>query len=153
MFGALRSHKFYVPLITVTVSVGLFLVYYFFYVARERNEANERAFDGEISGIQVHDCLGISDRNGKVALELVPDTVRGISLRATFRQENPSGKECSISAILDYGAGLRARFQNVTQDYFDDILIATSSGEVLFQKNAGGFRITDFNALFSAADS
>src|SRR5437773_10517225 len=44
MFGALRSHKFYVPLITVAVSMGLFLVYYFFYVARERNYANERAF-------------------------------------------------------------------------------------------------------------
>src|SRR5712692_9724516 len=44
MFGALRSHKFYVPLITVAVSVGLFMVYYFFYVARERNDANERAF-------------------------------------------------------------------------------------------------------------
>src|SRR5258708_38820054 len=44
MFGALRSHKFYVPLITVAVSVGLFLVYYFFYVARQRNDANDRAF-------------------------------------------------------------------------------------------------------------
>jgi hypothetical protein len=208
MIGALRSHKFYVPLITVAVSVGLFLVYYFFYVARERNYANERAFrllrtvddqlmvkyaklsdpfgaaliapqatdssqdadsakkpkptiekylerafDGEISDIRIENCDGICDRAGKVALELVPDAVRGLSLRATFRPAKPAGNKCSLSATLDYGAGLRARFQNVTQDYFDDILIATSSGEVLFQKNASGLRITDVNALFPAGAS
>jgi hypothetical protein len=208
MFGALRSHKFYVPLITVAVSVGLFLVYYFFYVARERNYANERAFrllrvvddqlilkytklsdpfgaallapkatdssekadsakthnptikkylerafDGEISAIQIDHCDGISDRIGKVALELVPDTVGGLSLRATFKPDNPNGNQCSLSATLDYGTGLRERFQNLTQDYFDDILIATSSGQVLFQKNAGGIRITDLNSLFPAGAS
>jgi hypothetical protein len=202
MFGALRSHKFYVPLITVAVSVGLFLVYYFFYVARERNDANERAFrllrvvddqlmmkytklsdpfgaallapnetdsteppeytttaylerafDGEISDIRINDCQDITSRDGKVSLDLVTDMVRGLSLRATFTPDQPAGKKCSLSATLDYGAELRQRFQNVTQDYFDDILIATSSGEVLFQKNAGGLRITDLNALFPAGAS
>ncbi len=205
MFGALRSHKFYVPLITVAVSVGLFLVYYFFYVARQRNDANdrafrllrvvddqliqkytklgdpfgaallapkatdssentdsakttikkylERAFDGEISAIQIDYCEGISERTGKVTLELVTDTVGGLSLRATFKPDKPDGNQCSLSATLDYDAGLRERFQNLTQDYFDDILIATSSGQVLFQKNAGGIRITDLNALFPAGAS
>jgi len=205
MFGALRSHKFYVPLITVVASLGLFLVYYFFYVARERSDANERAFRllrivdeqlilkytklsdpfgaalvapkttdskegadstdaasttkaylgrafaGEISDIEVdRGCDGSEERIGKVELKLIPDTMRGLSLRATFTPDQPSGHHCSLSAILDYGAGLRERFQNVTQDYFDDILIATSSGEVLFQKNASGLRITDLNGLFAA---
>ncbi len=208
MFGALRSHKFYVPLITVAVSVGLFLVYYFFYVARQRHDANDRAFrllrivddqlmmkytklgdpfgaaliapntsdpkdnadppetpesiatrylvrafDGEISDIQINNCDGIKDRDGKVTLELATNTVRGLFLRATFKPDKPDRNPCSLSATLDYGAELRERFQNVTQDYFDDILIATSSGEVLFQKSTGGLRIIDLNALFPADPS
>ena len=44
MFRALRSHKFYVPLITVVGSAALFFVYYFFYVSWQRTYANERAF-------------------------------------------------------------------------------------------------------------
>jgi len=205
MFGALRSHKFYVPLITVAVSMGLFLVYYFFYVARQRSDANERAFrllrvvddqmilkytklsdlfgaalltpqatdssenpdsgetpdstiksyldrtlNSEISGIQIEGCQGITERDGKVTLELITDSSRGPSLRATFKPDKPGGNKCSLSATLDFGAGLRERFQNITQDYFDDILIATSSGQVLFQKNAGGIRITDLNAILPA---
>ena len=44
MFKAIRSHKFYVPLLTIAGCAGLFLVYYFFYVSWQRNYANERAF-------------------------------------------------------------------------------------------------------------
>src|SRR2546430_2620884 len=44
MFGALRSHKIYVPLITAAGSAGLFFIYYFFYVASQRSYANDRAF-------------------------------------------------------------------------------------------------------------
>src|SRR5260370_38971375 len=43
MFKAIRSHKFYVPLLTIAGCAGLFLVYYFFYVSWQRNYANERA--------------------------------------------------------------------------------------------------------------
>ena len=43
-FKELRSHKIYVPLITVAVSAGLFFIYYFFYVSSQRSYANERAF-------------------------------------------------------------------------------------------------------------
>src|SRR6266542_551914 len=41
---ALRFHKLYVPLITVAVSAGLFLIYYFFYVSSQRSYADDRAF-------------------------------------------------------------------------------------------------------------
>src|SRR5260370_14203489 len=44
MLKALRSHKFYVPLITVALSVGLFLFYYVLYVGSQRSYADERAF-------------------------------------------------------------------------------------------------------------
>src|SRR6266404_4920801 len=44
MFKAIRSHKFYVPLLTIAGCAGLFLVYYFFYVSWQRNYTNERAF-------------------------------------------------------------------------------------------------------------
>src|SRR5260370_31910109 len=44
MVKAIRSHKFYVPLLTIAGCAGLFLVYYFFYVSWQRNYANERAF-------------------------------------------------------------------------------------------------------------
>ena len=44
MLKILRSHRFYVPLITIAGSIGLFLVYHFFYVASQRSYADERAF-------------------------------------------------------------------------------------------------------------
>jgi hypothetical protein len=44
MFRALRSHKLYVPLITIVGSGALFFIYYFFYVSSQRSYANERAF-------------------------------------------------------------------------------------------------------------
>ena len=44
MLKALRSHRFYVPAITIAASAALFFVYYFFYVSWQRSYANERAF-------------------------------------------------------------------------------------------------------------
>src|SRR5215813_3858336 len=44
MRRALQSHKLYVPLITVALSAGLFLIYYFFYVSSQRRYADDRAF-------------------------------------------------------------------------------------------------------------
>ncbi len=183
MGRALRSHKFYVPLITVAVSAGLFLIYYFFYVDRQRSYANERAFrllavlddqlgnrfnnlenifraammdsepkeylkkstEREISDIQ-NNCDGncYGKREGDFTLSL--DSAH-ISLSARFK---PEKHNCFLSASLKLDKETRKRFDKVTQDYFDDILIATSSGEVLFQKNVDGLRIANVNGLLPA---
>jgi hypothetical protein len=187
MVKALRSHKLYVPLITVAGAAGLFFVYYFFYVSSQRSYANDRAFrllsvvgdqlvkrfenlnkvfaaalvspkDAEdyltervpglkdnISGIGVAaECRPIEKRAGELKLRL-SEKPGSFSLWVEFRPA--SDKACSISGEVDLNADLRERFSNVTEEYFDDVLIASSSGEVLFQKNVSALRITNLNAL------
>ena len=187
MLKVLRSHKLYVPLITVAGAAGLFFIYYFFYVASQRSYANDRAFrllsvvgdqlvtrfenlksvlgaslvaptdaadyltervpdlKDKISGIAVApECRPIEKRTGELSLSL---TEKPGSFSLGFKFLPAADRSCSISGEVDLSADLRERFGNITEDYFDDVLIASSSGEVLFQKSVSAFRITNLNAL------
>ena len=189
MNRALRSHKLYVPLITVAVSAGLFLIYYFFYVSSQRDYANDRAFrllsvvsdqlaqryenlkrvfaaalvspkkagdylteqvpdlKDKISEIKVTpECPALQNREGGLKLRLI-ERPGSFFLGAEFRPAEAAN--CSVSGSVDLNADLRERFRNITEEYFDDILIASSSGEVLFQKNVSALRITNLNALLA----
>src|SRR5689334_21350416 len=44
MLKAIRSNKVYVPLTIILGAVGLFALYYFFYVSWQRSYASDRAF-------------------------------------------------------------------------------------------------------------
>jgi hypothetical protein len=193
MFRVLRSHKVYVPLITVLGSMALFFIYYFFYVSWQRNYANDRAFrllsvlsdqlEKRVENVQnvfaaalissaaakneaeanhylqerwgVKDefsdvvarikCHGTPNRDGELKLTLSGQTGR-FSLSAEYRPKG-SDESCSVSATVKPAADLRERFQNLTEGYFDDILIALPSGEVLFQERESGVRIASLNAL------
>lgn len=203
MVKALRSHKLYVPLITVLGSVGLFLVYYFFYVAWQRSYANERAFrllsvvsdqmvkrfdnlrntlaasssystedaeaylkrvpvlKDEVSNVQSKPTgSGSPNRDGVLKLWRL-NTPQTFAVRAEYRVGSSNSKQPAACAsdqstpfvcadvVLD--AELRDRFHSLTDEYFDDILIATRSGEVFFQKNLSGLRITNLNALLPSS--
>jgi hypothetical protein len=189
MFKAIRSHKFYVPLLTIAGCAGLFLVYYFFYVSWQRNYANERAFrvlsvagdqlnrranldkvlaaalayeggpqkyletfkKNEISDVRSDwPCPKVAvakEREGDMTLEF-DERGGGSTLRAIFRRApRPDGKSCFVSGTVDLNEDLRTRFHNVTEDYFEDILIATSQGKVLYQQSPNGPRIASLNVL------
>jgi hypothetical protein len=98
------------------------------------------------------ECQPISRRTGDLNLRLI-ERPGSFSLGVEFRPS--SNKNCFVSGIVDLNADLRERFSNITEEYFDDILIASSSGAVLFQKNASALRITNLNALLppKASDS
>ena len=196
MFQALRSNRWYVPLITIGVFVVLFAVYYFVYVSWQRNYANDRAFrllsvvgdqlgkkfanlksvfaaalvasssptalspadylagvpvyKGQISGVESRSpCPPDWNRQGDMTLKLGENT-GNLSLRVMFQSASGSkGSPCTLSADVNAGLDLRERFHDLTADYFDDLLIATSTGEVLFESNRSGIRITSLSALVS----
>src|SRR5262249_41561948 len=111
----------------------------------------ESVLKGEISGVKAN-CPRCTKREGELRLELTEKPSRDFSLLATFRPApSTTNVPCSISGIVDLNAELREKFQSVTEEYFDDILIATSTGEVLFQKNISGIRIANLNALLPKA--
>ncbi len=214
MLKAFRSHKFYVPLITILGSVGLFLIYYFFYVAGQRRYADDRAFRllstaGEQTAKEIENLPSIlaaslrsgpdpaaylkrifrdqiyNTRPGGANLEDPEQLTREGALRLSwlnrlnhftlgadyrvgefpqppavaskeatppkpvrFCDHGPSTPGVCVEISMD--TRLRERFHNVTEEYFDDILIATPSGNVLFQENNSGLRITSLNALLLA---
>src|SRR5713226_8530544 len=131
MFRALQSHKFYVPLITVAVSVGLFLVYYFFYVARERNEANERAFrllsvvDGQL--VQQYINLG-----GPFGAALVSPTANADSTPKAYLERAFEGK---VSDIKNNCQGIKK-----------------STGELTLEQVTDKVRTFSLQATFKPAD-
>ena len=86
-------------------------------------------------------------REGDMKLRLLNDP-GAFSLRAEF-QASYAGKPkpCFIKAEVNPAVELRERFHNLTADYFDDILIATSTGEVLFESNISGLRISNLDTL------
>jgi len=185
MRNLIRSHKVYIPLLTIALSAGLFFIYHTFYVSWQRNYANERAFrllsvagdqlvqnrknlknifaaalqenshadeylkrflKDDISKINSPTCPPGQRREGELKLKLTDKADAGFVLEAMFE---PAAKnsDCSLSGNVDLNTGLRERFGNVTSGYFDDMLIAASSGEVFFQKNLSGLQITNLNAL------
>jgi hypothetical protein len=192
MFKAIRSNTVYVPLIIILGAMGLFSLYYFFYVSWQRSYATDRAFrlltvvgdqlatrhanlrnifaaslvssdpedylkevlKDDISNIHTT-CSTCTKRDGELTLRLIETPTRSFSLEAMFHPvRGNKASSCFISGDVDLNTDLCRRFRNVTEEYFDDILIATSAGEVLFQKNTSGLRITDLNALLppKAAD-
>src|SRR4051794_25273025 len=44
MFGRVRSHKLYIPMVTIFGLAAVFCAYSFIYVSRQQAYANERAF-------------------------------------------------------------------------------------------------------------
>jgi hypothetical protein len=210
MLKALRSHKFYVPLITIVGSLGLFFIYYFFYVASQRSYADERAFrllaavSGQlgqkfenlrnilaaslVSVVKPEQYLAqpvfkdnfsnvtsypnsdgthftpseqeLIRKKGVLRLQLL-DRPDQFALLAEYRvgEFEPDPKvSCHdlrrttpfACADINLETDLRDRFREVTGEYFDDILIAKPSGDVLFEENLSGLRIANLNALLSA---
>jgi hypothetical protein len=89
-------------------------------------------------------------REGRIRLSLLPNEAN-LALKARF-ESAPGGSSppCSIEAEVNPAAEFRERFHNLTADYFDDILIATSTGEVLFESNLSGLRISSLETLATA---
>lgn len=124
-------------------------------VSDKPEEYLQEVLKDEISNIQTT-CPICTQRDGELKLRLIETPTRSFTLEAMFHPLR--GKQlasCSISGHVDLNKELCSRFGNVTEDYFDDIMIAASSGEVLFQKNTSGLHITDLNALLPprASDS
>jgi hypothetical protein len=93
-------------------------------------------------------CSDSWKRKGKLKLYLNDDPE--FSLRAQFYAISENAKEpepCYIKANVKLAVDLRERFHSVMADYFDDILIATSEGDVLFENNVSGIRITSLDVL------
>jgi hypothetical protein len=85
-------------------------------------------------------------REGELTLRLA-NNPRAFTVHALFQ---PTDQPCSVSADVKLTPDLRERFHSLTSDYFDDILIATSGGDVLFESNLTGLRITNLNQLVSS---
>ncbi|HZT32405.1 MAG TPA: hypothetical protein VFA33_21125 [Bryobacteraceae bacterium] len=198
----LRSHKIYVPLITILGSAFLFCLYYLFYVSGQRAYADERAFRllsavsdqlqqrleklddlmaaayvsrdprlylqnylrERVSDIETNPPFDKSDpgarqRNGRTRMMLAGSG--GFALKLEYRGPGKGGSSdagfCSsaappsVCAGVAFDADVQKRVHSVTQEYFDAFLVATSRGDVLFQKSASGLRVADMNAFFSPA--
>lgn len=201
MRNALRSHKVYVPLITVLGAASLFFLYYVFYVSWQRSYADERAFrllsvvsdqlsqrfdhverimgaayvspnpvlylksylKDRGSNIVANEALRRADphtlqRDGSLRIKLIPDP-NDFSFRVEYRSAQSGGRdrefcdhgEPALCADVSFDADLNDRVHNVTQEYFDDILIATARGDVIFQKSVSGLRVTNLNSLLPSA--
>lgn len=96
-------------------------------------------------------CPSTWKREGEVKFYLIPNQAN-FALRARFEAAEGQ-RECSIDAYVDPAAEFRRRFRDLTANYFDDILIATSTGEVLFESNPSGLRISSMETLISAQGS
>ena len=85
----------------------------------------------------------LTDESGRqrCGFEWVDLTVAELLLYIMRHVQHP------VSGDVDLKSDLRERFRNITEEYFDDILIASSAGEVLLQKNVSALRITNLNAL------
>jgi hypothetical protein len=91
-------------------------------------------------------------REGALKLRL-QDNLGTFSLGAEFRATGLDARRresCFLNADVRFALDLRERFHNLTADYFDDILIATSAGDILFESNVTGLRITNLNMLVGA---
>jgi hypothetical protein len=199
VFGRIRSHKLYIPLLTIFGLAAVFCAYSFLYVSSQETYANERAFrllsvigdqltkhfdnlksvmaaalvyspgdasprtatertaeyikrvaghGDEISIVKANlPCPNDWKREGAIKLYLLPNQAN-FALEAIFESALDRGLPvCSIDAKVDPAAEFRERFHNLTSDYFDDILIATSTGEVLFESNLTGLRISSLETL------
>ncbi len=102
MLSAFRSHRLYVPAITTAVSAGLFFVYTCFYVAWQRNYANERAF-------RLLDV--VSDQIAKRADNL--KNVMAASLAASQEGAAPAGTTASPADYLTKLPTFRGRISEV----------------------------------------
>jgi hypothetical protein len=94
-------------------------------------------------------CPETWKREGELALRLL-DNLGTFSFQAEFRATGLDAKRdesCFVNANVKFALDLRERFHNLTADYFDDILIATSAGDVLFESNVSGLRITNLDML------
>jgi hypothetical protein len=94
-------------------------------------------------------------RKGALRRQLM-DYSGGLSFQMEFRDhgEAPPGSAfCgaqappSICANVILDAETRERFHHCTEDYFDDVLVVTSTGEVIFQTSLSGVRITNLNSI------
>jgi hypothetical protein len=92
-------------------------------------------------------CPSGWNRGGAMQIYLL-DNPANFSLRADFHSKGAT-PPCSVSAEVKPAVEFRERFHHLTADYFEDILIATSSGEVLFESNASGVRISNLDNLVS----
>jgi hypothetical protein len=107
-------------------------------------------YKDQISVIKAKSCPESWKREGNLTLRLNnPGT---FSLQAAFQPTglSASNLDCFILADVKPALDLRERFHNLTADYFDDILIATSAGDVLFESNVSGLRITNLNVLVAS---
>lgn len=87
-------------------------------------------------------------REGELTLVLADPGA--FSLRAEFQATGLDVRKheaCFVHAYVKPAVDLRERFHNLTADYFDDILISTSEGDVLFESNVSGIRISNLDTL------
>ena len=197
MRNALRSHKIYVPLITILGSALLFFLYYAFYVSWQRKDADGRAFRllsavcGQLAQhftnvknimaaayVSGHPTLylerylkvpasNITGRPGSKMLESSADrrnsTLRlkliegssDFSVRAELLAPGNGraagsefcGTQAALCADLALDAQIHDLIHKVTDEYFDDLLIVTASGRVVFQESTSGPRINNLNSL------
>src|SRR5437588_162484 len=146
MLRALRSYKLYVPLITIVGSAGLFFLMYFLHVTRQRSYANERAFRqlsavGDqlarkfeslrniFRGSLMSTCPPLGGREGELTLTArLVDNPGSFVVSGTFRPaQSETRVPCSVSTDVDLNAELSGHFHDLTEEDFDDFLIATSS--------------------------
>jgi hypothetical protein len=93
------------------------------------------------------------EREGVLKLELREQS-GGVSLDARFQGldwRHAPLASCWIRAAWNPSLDLRERFHDLTSDYFDDILVATSAGMVLFESSTSGLRIADLQPLLGSA--
>ena len=97
-------------------------------------------------------CPSDWKREGDLKLQLI-NNPKAFSLSADFLPFKPGTSQpesCHLSVEINPSLDLRERFHSLTADYFDDILLATSDGEVLFESNTSGLRITNLNTMIAA---
>ena len=95
------------------------------------------------------------DREGDLKLQLREQTST-FSLQTRFQaldwRHNPLAS-CWITAAWNPSLRLREHFHDLTSDYFDDILVATSTGRVLFESSTSGLRIADLQPLLGSGSN
>ena len=110
-------------------------------------------YGSQVSVLNEHSpCPKDWKRGGEMKLYL-PESSASFSLRAEFQGTQGQSGLCSIEAEVKPALEFRERFHNLTADYFDDILIAASTGEVLFESNVSGLRISNIDTLVSMQPS
>jgi hypothetical protein len=83
------------------------------------------------------------DRNGFVSLQILP-LASSFSMEIAYRQK-PGDTLISETSRMD--TALRLRIDELTRDFFDDVLVADDSGRVWFQFKTPNIQVQNVNVL------